>query len=261
MNTVGIHKIGDIFAKNSPTILTGVSVAGLFTTVILAVRATPKALIILQDEKDRLYVNDNTYPDNCDEVILSKKEIVQLTWKCYIPAVVVGGVTIACIIASNSINAKRYTALAGVYGLTETAFKQYQAKVVETIGKEKAREIKDEVVKDKLHNNVVTDKEIIYTGNGETLCFDVMSGRYFKSDRETIREVINNMNVQMRSAMTVSLNELYYELDLDGTKMGDMLCWHIDSGNIDPRFSSQLTRDGKPCLVLDFDTEPEYMNI
>lgn len=256
MNTIGLHKIGDVFAKNSPTILTGVSVAGLVTTAILAVKATPKALLILEDEVARL---DDEY--TVELPVLSKKEIIKLTYKCYIPAVVVGGVAIACIIGSNTINLRRNAALSSVYALTETAFKQYQAKVVETIGKEKAREIKDEVVKDKLRNNAIKDNEIIYTGNGETLCFDVMSGRYFKSDRETIREAINNMNVRLRSEMTISLNELYYSLDLDGTKMGDMLCWHIDSGNIDPRFSSQLTRDGKPCLVLDFDTEPEYMNI
>ena len=43
--------VGNSLVKNSPTILTGVSVAGLLTTVAMAVTATPKAIEILDREK------------------------------------------------------------------------------------------------------------------------------------------------------------------------------------------------------------------
>lgn len=37
--------------KHSPEILTGIGIAGMVTTTVLAVRATPKAIKILEDER------------------------------------------------------------------------------------------------------------------------------------------------------------------------------------------------------------------
>ena len=39
--------------KHSPEILTGIGIAGMVTTTIMAVRATPKAIRLLEDEKHR----------------------------------------------------------------------------------------------------------------------------------------------------------------------------------------------------------------
>ena len=52
------------------------------------------------------------------------------------------------------------------------------------------------------------------------------------------------------TSMYVTLNDFYYELGLDGTKMGNMLGWNIDKGYIDLAFSSQLDANGTPCLVI-----------
>jgi hypothetical protein len=163
-----------------------------------------------------------------------------------------GGLTIGCIIGSNSINLRRNAALAGLYSLTETALKEYKAKVIETIGEKKERDIRDEVAKERIHKNPVSDNEVVITGYGETLCYDFLSGRYFKSDRERINRAVNKLSRDMMTDMTISLNQLYDELGLRNTKMGDMVGWHIDDGIIEPDYSSQLTENGIPCLVLDF---------
>ena len=60
--------------------------------------------------------------------------------------------------------------------------KEYQAKVVETLGEAKARKIKDEIAKDKVKNDPISNKEVIITGKGDMLCYDVLSGRYFKNN-------------------------------------------------------------------------------
>lgn len=39
--------------KHSPEILTGVGIAGMVTTTVMAVRATPKAIQLLDEEKRR----------------------------------------------------------------------------------------------------------------------------------------------------------------------------------------------------------------
>jgi len=258
MKTKAIQKIGQVLIKNSPTILTGLSVAGLVTTTLMGVKATPKALQLIQDERLERTDKDQTFIYG--ETPLSKKDIILLTWKCYVPTVIMGMLTVGCIVGGNSINLRRNAALASVYSLSEAALKEYQAKVVETIGQAKERKIKDEIAKDKITKNPVSGKELVITGAGETLCYESLSGRYFKSDVEQIRRVLNDLS---RDLLTdthgfVTLNEVYCGLGLSGTKMGEMIGWHIDDGLIDPNFSTQLTENGTPCLVLDFSVEPRY---
>jgi hypothetical protein len=251
------RNLGKTVGKNSPTILTALGVTGLFTTVILAVKATPKALIILDEEAEYREAES----ENGEIEPINVRDIIALTWKCYLPAGVMGVLTAACIISSNSINIKRNKALAGAYLLAETALKDYQAKVIENMGKEKHREIKGQVAQDKIVKNPVSKSEVIPTGKGETLCFDALSGRYFMSDRETIRAALNNLSRDLMSEMFITLNQVYYELGLEGTKLGEQVGWHldqVDSDLIQPEFDTKFAEDGRPCLVLDFETQPMY---
>jgi hypothetical protein len=249
MSTYGIQKItqkfGGLIAKNSPTILTGFAVAGLITTAVLAVKATPKAIELMKDKQVEL-----------DADFLTSKEIVECTWKCYVPAAIMGLVTVGCIIGANSISLRRNAALASVYSLSEAALKEYQAKVVETLGKNKEKAVRDDIHKDRIAANPVSNCEIALTGRGETLCYDPLGGGYFKSDIEFMRQTLNRLSRDLMSDMYISLNHVYNELGLRGTKLGDMVGWHIDDGLIEPDFSSQITDNGTPCLVLDYVTDP-----
>jgi hypothetical protein len=253
MNTQGLQKvtqtIGGAISKNSPTILTGLSVAGLIGTTIMAVKATPKALKIIEQLED-----DWTYKAEP----VTKTKIVKATWKCYLPTALMGAATIGCIIGSNSINLRRNAALAGLYSLSETALKEYQSKVVEKIGKDKAKEIKDEIAKDKINKDPLKSHEFVIAGRGDTLCYDSLSGRYFWSTMEDIKAAINNMNKRMMNDMFVPLNDLYSDLELDGTDLGDLVGWYIDDGLVETDFSAIVGDDGRPCLVIEYDIKPRY---
>lgn len=232
--------------KHSPEILTGIGIAGMVTTVVMAVRATPKALVLMEEKKEE-YGADK----------LTAKEMVEAAWRCYIPTAVVGTASIACLIGASSTNFHRNAALATAYTLSESTLKEYQKKVVETVGEKKEQTIRESVSKDKMNANPV--REIILTEKGgNTICYDVLSGRYFKSDRDKIMQAMNKLNRQMRDENYVTLNEFYYELGLDGTKMGDMLGWNIDKGYIDLNFSSHLDANRTPCLVIDYQVAPVY---
>lgn len=260
MKTEGLklatQKLGRFISRSSPTILIGLSVAGLVTTVILAVKATPKALLLIDETQEYMMGEGKKYP----LVTHTKLEIVKLTWRCYLPAAAMGIVTIACIIGANSINLRRNAALASVYSLTEATLKEYQAKVVETFGESKAKKIKNEIATDQLKKNPVVDEtELLLTGHGMTLCYDIISGRYFRSDIESIRKVQNELNNQLLGGdMYLSLNDLYYALGLPNIKIGDELGWVVDDGLLEFSFSSQLTPGGIPCLVLDHSLFPRY---
>lgn len=231
-------KVTEKIGKNSPHLLAGAAICGVVGTAVLAVKATPKALEIIQEAET-------------DE----PKEIVKLVWKQYLPACVVGSVTIACIIGVDVIHNHRGAVLAGLYSLSENAMKEYQEKVVEKVGKNKEQGIRDEIAKDKLKKN--PDKEIYLSGSGDVLCFDAISGRYFKSDYETIRKIQNDLNHQLLSEMWISLNDVYYELGLEPVKYGTLMGWNVDE-KIDFEFSTQFSENHQPCLVLDYEVGPRY---
>lgn len=233
--------------RHSPEILTGVGIAGMVTTTVMAVRATPKAIRLLDDEKKR---------QNVDK--LEPADVVKTAWKCYIPAAVTGTVSVVCLIGASSVNARRNAALTAAYTLSESTLRDYQKKVIETIGEKKEQTVRDAVAKERLEKNPVENKKVIITAKGETLCFDVVSGRYFKSDIDKLKKAENELNRQMRDEMYISLNEFYYEIGLEPVKLGEDLGWNIDDGYIDLRFSSQLATDGTPCLVIDYGYGPRY---
>lgn len=237
-----------LLKKHSPEILTGIGIAGMVTTVILAVKATPKAMYLIEQAS---YENDSDF---------TKIEIVKIAWKPYIPAAVTAICSISCIIGASSVNTRRNAALATAYTISETALKEYKNKVIETIGEKKEKYIRDSIAQDKVSNDPVTKKEIVITKSGDTLCYDVMSGRYFKSDMETLKRVENELNRRLLEEGSVCLNDLYDLIggDMDTIRIGEDLGWDSRTGLINFSFSSILANDGTPCLVLDFSVDPKY---
>lgn len=252
--------------KHSPEILTGLGIAGMITSTVLAVKATPKAVELLNERKEELnkkrfdenIENDYSLKNHKELDKLGLKETAKTTWKCYIPSAVMMSVSIACLIGASSVHLKRNAVLATAYQLSEAAATEYKNKVVETIGAKKEEAIRDSVNKDRVDRHPVSKNEIIITERGNTLCYDHMSGRYFKSDIDQIKKVINEINSQMNQRYYISLNELYDELGLEHIALGDELGWNSDMGLVDVHFSTQLASDGNPCLVLDFIKSPKY---
>lgn len=242
-----VKNVRTVIKKHSPEILTGIGIAGMVTTTVMAVKATPKAIILIEKRKNE---------DDMDQ--LTFVETVKTAWTCYIPAAVTGGLSIACLIGASSVNARRNTALATAYTLSESALKEYQGKVVETIGEKKEQAVRDAISKDKIDRDPVSNKEVIITDKGNTLCYDVVSGRYFKSDIDKLKKAENELNRQMRDDMYISLNEFYFEIGLKPSSIGDDIGWNIDQGYINLSFSSQLADDGTPCLVVDYLVAPRY---
>lgn len=233
--------------KNAPGILVGVGIVGMAGTTVLAVRATPKAITLIEAKKRELDVDS-----------LTPIETVKTTWKCYIPAAVTGVMSTACLIGASSVSARRNAALATAYNLTRVALNDYKEAVVETIGEKKEQVVRDTVAKNRIEKDPVKTTEVIVTERGTTLCYDAVFGRYFRSDIDTIKRAVNELNRSIVSSMYASLNEFYDEIGLPPIEIGDKLGWNVDDGQIEVEFSSQLAADGTPCLVISFNVAPNY---
>lgn len=240
---------GKSLSKHSPEILVGLGISGMVATTILAVRATPKAIKLIEQKADE---------EGCLPSEIKVTEKVKLCWKCYIPAAISGVTSVACIIGANSVNARRNAALAAAYTLSDSALHEYRDAVVDTIGEEKEKIVHEKVAKKHLEKNPDTNADVIVTERGDTLCYDSLSGRYFYSDPESIREAVNDLNECMLNDIYVSLNEFYDNLGLERTKLGDDLGWSTYDGQVRISFSSQLSARNKPCLVLDYKVAPRY---
>ena len=235
-------------SKHSPEILTGVGIAGMLLTTVLAVRETPKALMLIEDAER----------EKGDE--LTPVETIKTCWKCYVPAAVTAAVSVGCLIGASSVNVRRNAALATAYKLSETALAEYKEKVIETIGTRKEEAVREAVDKARLEKNPVEHTNIIVSEKGTTRCFDPISGRRFESDIDRIKKAENELNKQMLHDMFgyVSLNDFYDEIGLPRTSQGDDLGWNVSKGLIDIHFSAQVDDDGQPCIVLDYYVAPKY---
>lgn len=242
-----VNGIKNIMIRKSPEILIGIGIAGMITTAVLAVKATPKALDLIHEKKEELGVEK-----------LTAGETVKTAWKCYIPAVATCALSTACIIGSSTVHTKRNAAIAAAYELSQKALVDYKDAVIETIGEKKEQVVKEKVAEKRLKEDPVSKKEVILTGKGSTLCYESLSGRYFESDMESIKSAVNVLNAQMLDDMYVSLNDFYDLIGLSYTDMGEKLGWSIDDGLVETSFSAKTTDDGQVCLVLDYVTQPKY---
>ena len=245
-------------SKNSPVILMGLGIGSFATAVVFAVRATPKALKLIEDKKEEkrtISVNHIKH----DYFELTKMELIKTCWKCYIPSALSMLVGTVAIISSSCISQRRNALLTTACAATQTAFNEFRSKTKDVIGEEKTKEIIDAVAKDKIEKLPVNDDEIIYTGQGDDWCFDAQCGRYFKGDIGKIKNAINTINYRLLNEMCVSLNEFYYEIGLEGAGLGDKVGWNLDNGMIEPAFSSIFSDEkNKTCFVVDFNLQPLY---
>ena len=90
MNLLSSSKL--FLKRNSSTILTCIGAAGVIATSVLAVKATPKAMALLEQSEEEKGEK------------LTNMEKVQVAGPAYIPAAIVGASTIACIFGANVLS-------------------------------------------------------------------------------------------------------------------------------------------------------------
>lgn len=193
--------------RNASTILTGIGGVGVVATAVTAVKATPKAMMLIDQAKN----------EKGEE--LTNFETVQVAAPAYIPAIAIGAATIACVVGANVLNKRQQAALMSAYALLETTYKEYKDKVIELYGKEADVEVRKEVAKDKY------EEQKTETTGELHLFYDEFSQRYFKSTSERVLQAEYALNRMLAESYGVFLNEWYELLGIDTVDYGDFLGW------------------------------------
>ena len=246
MQPVWLKHVSQFTKQNSPAILSGIAVAGVIGTAVLAVRATPKAIKRLKDKEEE------------GNPAILKTEVIEATWSFYVPAALTGAATIACIIGATKIGAKRNAALLAAYTLVDQGFREYREHVLEEVGETKEQKIRDKIMTDRMEKDPYKDNQVIMLAGGDHLCFESISGRYFRSDIELIRRAENEFNQIMLTGSVghSSLNDWWDLLGLEPTALGDELGWSIDH-LLKIRFTSHLNAcTSEPALAIDYQDLP-----
>ena len=258
----GANKVARFAVNNSSTILIGVATTGFVATVVTAIKATPYSLDAVDNKNTSLddafdsmdcgCVTEEEYKEIRRDIYKEfTKDMVKIWW----PTVTLGTLSIASVIFAHKIDLKKQAALSAALTMTEGKFKEYQSKVIETIGEKKEEKIRNDIAKDAVRKTQMN--EILSTGHGDTLVLDKATGRYFYCNAEFIRRTVNKLNQRLITEMWISLNDLYYELGLETISIGDDIGWNIsDDGLIEISFDSVLNEDERPVLVLDYLVRP-----
>jgi hypothetical protein len=262
-NPMASH-IQKLIKDNLPQILSGAAIAGVVGTAILAARATPQAVLEVkkaQEEATHVY-EDGVLLQDAQEA--ADKALAEWTfldsakasWRCYIPAAICGTATIACVIGSNALGLRRQAALLGAYTLADASFREYKDKVLEHVTPQKAQKIDDEIMTERINKN--PPPQTIIFGGGDQLCYESLTGRYFKSDAEAIRRAAQDYDARiLQGDAFASLNDWFRDLGLDTTDLGELMGFNIEC-RLKVIFSSHVTDKEEPALAIGYEKLPVY---
>jgi hypothetical protein len=249
-----LKTIKPFMAKYEPEILMTMGISGMIFSVIWSIRATKIAVRRLDLKKQRI---------NKDK--LTTGEVFKETWKLYLPVAVSMGMSIACILTGNKVATNRNMALAAAYTLSETALQEYQDKTKELIGDKKYESIQESISSDRVQKTYPEGiNNVTMIGDGDSLFFEPLSGRYFKTNWNRISKAANELNADALTNMSgeITLGEWYDILGLAPTELDDVLGWTIANGKqgiIDISVDSVLTPDNQPCGSIRYNTVPKKL--
>lgn len=239
-----MNKAQYFLKKHSSTILTVVGAVGVVGTSVLAVKATPKALILLENAKKEKGED------------LTPLEVVEVAWKPYIPAVITGVSTIACIFGANILNSKNQASLMSAYALLDQSYKEYRNKVIELYEKDADIKVREEIAKSKFDEDMEVDEN-------KLVFFDYQSMQFFESTMEHVMQAECAFLELLHDRGFACMNEYYELLGIPGIPEGTQLGW-FDTENIGPYDEEELefnyqeaTReDGTKFWIIDTNISP-----
>lgn len=271
-----------------PEILLGVGIVGLVTSTVMAVKATPKAELILEESKERVEeivdseVKSFTKKRQLTSAHLSTASKVVRT---YLPSVMVGTLSIGCILGSHRILKQRNVALASAYTLLEEGFNKYRERVVDRYGEEvdlemrhgfKTKRIETSVTDDKGKvKNVNSDEQVMDPNDVSIYArfFDETSSQWVPTHEYNLlylKSQQNYYNDLLKTRGHVFLNEVYEALGIPHSQAGAIVGWKLDKNgdnfidfgifDIHREGSREFVNGYERAILLDFNVDGVIYN-
>lgn len=258
-----IQQVGKSLKNSSPMILTVFGAVGVVVTAVLVAKETPMAIKRV-DIAAKKKLEDTNEP-------LTKLEVIKAGTPSYIPAVIVGSATIACIFSANILNRRQQASLTSAYALLSKSYTDYKRNVKELYGEEAHRNVLKAMSEEKADQNQVLYAQCLAsnptldfdTPEEEYLFYDSYGDRHFTSTIGKVLQAQYFLNRNFTLNGNASLNEFYKLLGIAPVNGGDNIGWWVDYENetywIDfNNYSSEMDdgpdRPPVTCLVIDYPT-------
>jgi hypothetical protein len=251
MNLTGIKNFGKKLIRNrklTKGIGVGLVIAGITLTAIRACRDTPEVERILKEKEE----------DKGEALTL--KEKAPVIFKGYWKTIAIGTATILLVAGMAVADEKSYAGLAAAYAIAQDKITNYKESVEEITDQKTADKINQTAIKKQMKSLKEGNFDIIKTAYGDQLFFDSFTGRYFTSDIEYVRKVVNVANKRMLDETYVTLDDIYWDLGLPSSDVGGKLGWEASRDDlIDIRFDTILTDDERACVTMEFKKHPREL--
>lgn len=238
----------------TPIILSIISCAGVIATAVLAVKATPKAKLLIAQA------------DMKKGEPLSKMEKAVAAVPAYIPAIAVGAGTIACIMSSSMISHHRQRSLASAYILLDNAFIHYKDAAKKVYGEDADEKISNQIALEGLKDYSISQDDLLDKEELPSeipLFYDPISNRYFNRTFLDVQAAEYHLNRNLALRGDASINEFYSFLGLPPIDGGDGIGWGYNGwwedglAWIDFYHQKTVTDDGLECYVIYYMFDPQ----
>lgn len=239
-----INRATESAKTHSPELLAAAAVLGVATTGVFAYRAGRQ---YGQAEIEATHIlNPNGH-------VLTGKEKFEMGWRNLVLPFSSGLITSVAVIGGTTILRRRNTALLSAVALSEAAFREYRDKAIEVGGKTKDKKVVDAIAQDQV--DATENREILFVGDGNVLCFDRLTGRYFESNKPELERAEIEINRQILGQMYASQNDWYERIGLDRVSDGDNVGWNNDNP-LEVEFSAIFKND-KPVMAIGYRFQPK----
>ena len=229
--------------QTSPTVLFAVGIVGVVGGAVLASHATLKLEGVLKEAQSDLgdinTLEHEEYSEQDkiqDKAIVYTRLVVNVT-KLYAPAIIVGGIGIACLTGSHRILTKRNAALTAAYAALEKTYKAYRQRIKDEIGDDRERQLHYEVQK-KLVNDEKERFENLKKPKSFKPGYSVYAKFFDEANKNWARNPEHNLffirrqeqwaNDRLHIRGHLFLNEVYDMLGFPRTTAGQIVGWRAE---------------------------------
>lgn len=218
--------------RNSIKFLMGVSVVGIIGTAVLSIRATKKAVHILEMTKDES-IHD-----------LSMAEKGRLLLPTYLPVILSVSGTILCVMSMNHISKKSQGRILAAYSLLNLQFQEYRNSVKTLYGQNTDADIM---------RKVESKNEVIFVED--------LLGKPFVSTIENVQRAEYELNRLFILRGYASVNDFLTFIGVQEKGLGERFGWSFDIG-VDYGYEwidfshEKIDYNGREAYLIHYPFEP-----
>lgn len=259
---LSLSRVKVALRRSCPTVLTCIGAVGAVATVVLAVKATPKACAAIMEDSAKNHDGDPN--------AATKSEVIKSAWKYYVPAAITGVASLTCIFGANVLNRRQQASLASAYALLNHSYADYKRKVKELYGQEAHEKVVEALAVEKsnpprimapgLASTACTDFE--GASEEEYLFYDSFSERYFQATINQVLQAEYHINRNFILRGEADYDEFCSFLGIEKRKEFSNFGWWINDEYywIDFDNTRAMVDDGLngevPCYVISYNYEP-----